>query len=452
MAKAVYFSVTAAVVWFACVAAASGQDARVALAQRAAAAAARSDAASRLAARVGALKVSDAATVETLSGQGPDMALGLGLFLQDQVDAATPIHAPDATCRVSITLSMDKLAAKLRQLQSAPATRPGEGADAATMARLNGAPAVTVEGLGRTNEALIPPPLLATPAGATNASIAQASGEVRNFWSANATLRGQKLAELTAARRAHERLAALLEDIPLRGDLRVRDGLGPIGGPMRTELANFVKAVPESGRRYHPDVLLVEVEVSVSVDSFYQALLSWAKLHGANRQFQRAAEEAIRDRQGQTLIAGGMASVPGKHLAGQASSSLRRVTQFAGDLPDWVGQTRKGVGLAPAGNDPKLVLAAAGRDAAAKLNDAVLALPVPGGKATVRDLAAGDKEFLGTVTALCQVALPVPGLKPFGVDGSARVTVSLDLEPIWRMVLRHNLKHTPEPDWNTVAP
>ena len=452
MPKAVFFFTAATVCWLAVAAQASGQEARVAQAQRAAAAAARTDAVTRLSARVAALKVSETVIVGSLSGQGPDMAVGLGLFLQDHVDAAAAIHAPDGTCRVSVALTMDTLAAKLRQLQAGSKDKPTESPDGATMAKLNGAASITVDGLARVSEALVPPPLLATPPGGANASLAQADPAVRTFWAANATLRGQVLAELLAARRAHERLQAVMEDLPLRADLRVRDILGPVGGPMRADMTRFVKAVPEAGRRYHPDVLLVEVEVSVPVDSFHQALLNWTKMGAsANRQFQRAIEEAIRNRHGETLVACGIAPVPGKHLSGQASGFLRQATAMAGDLPDWLGETRKAQGAAPVGNDPKLVLAAARRDAAAKLNDAVLALPVPG-RSTVRDFAAGDKEFLSAVSALCQVAQSVPGLKPFQPDGSARVTVALELEPIWRLVLRHHLKQTPKPDWTSGSP
>ena len=432
-----------------CAPAAWGQETQPALAQRAAEAAARADAAARLTARVTALKVSQTATVETLPGQGGNLTLALGLLLREQVDAAQAIHAPDGTCRVSVVLTMDKLAARLAVLSPGTKTASGEALDGPTMARLNGAPDVTVDGLARVSEGLTPPPLLPTPRAASNATLAQASPAVGSFWASNATLRGQRLAELLAARRAHERLQRALEDLPLRADLLVRDVLGPADAPMRADMAKFVKAVPEVGRRYHPNVLLVEVDVAVSVDSFHQALLNWAKLHLAgNRAVQRAIEEAIRDRHGQTLTVAGMAAVAAKHLAGQASAALRQLTQVAGDLPDWLGETRKVQGVAPAGNDPKQVLAAARRDATAKLYEAILALTVSG-RTTIRDFAAGDKEFLAAVGALCQVAEPVPGLKPFEPDGSARVTVALELEPIWRLVLHHHLKQAPKPDWTT---
>ncbi|MCY2932159.1 MAG: hypothetical protein NTV86_22220, partial [Planctomycetota bacterium] len=414
----------------------------------------RADADARLTVRVSALRTSEAVTVSAMSARWPDVAVGLGMFLQEQVDAAGALHAPDGTCRVSVALKMDALAAKLRQLipEAKDKDQPAEAPDGAMMARLNGADAVTVDGLARVSEALLPPPLLPTPRGAANASLAQASNAVGAFWASNATLRGQKLAELLAARRARERLQVVLEELPLRTDMRVRDVLGSAGGPIRKEMATFVKAAAEAGRRYHPNVLLVEVEVAVPVDSFHQALLGWLKLHApASRLFQRAAEEAIRDRRGDVASACGMAAVPAKHLAGQASGFLGKATQIAGDLPNWLNDTAQAQGAAPAANDPKLVLAAARRDAAAKLNETVLALMVPG-RTTLRDFAAGDKEFLASLTALCQVAEPVANLKPFGPDGSARVTVALELEPVWRLMLHHHLKQAPKPDWETGAP
>jgi hypothetical protein len=430
--------------------AAGGEEARQGLCRRAALAAARADAAARLSAKVLALKVAAATTVEAFAAQRLEIAAGLDAFLRELVEAAKAQQAPDGSCRVSVVLTLDALAERLKQLHTAAfRDKASEAVTAATMVKLNAVKAVTADGFGNPPEALLPPPLLATPAGAPHAELAQADPAVQAFWKANATPRGLMLTELSATHRAYARLAAAIELLPIREGLRVRDVLGAPDSAIRGELARYVRQGPEAGRRYHGNVLLVEVELAVPIDSFHQTLLTWAKLHGTtNRAHLRAMEEAVLARKPGNVSACGMAAVPVKHLTKQASGAVRQAAQLACDAPAWLADTMPAEGQAPPANDPMQALHAAQRDAAGQLNEAVLRLPIPG-RSTVKDFAAGDKEFLSAIESLCKAAESVPGVQCIQPDGSVRVTVSLELEFVWRAVLHHHLKQMPKPDWST---
>ncbi len=281
--------------------------------------------------------------------------------------------------------------------------------------------------------------------GGTTVSSVPIPAAAKKFWMKWVTGQGRLMAIKSARVDAQRRLAERIKGVYIDSETRVRDFVTEsdlVSVTMNTAL----RGARETGVRYHVDELIVEVEMVVKLRIVYADLKTYAERVYKDDKVKIKQIEQLTLKAKDTLIREtGMGVPPEKYLK-NATKEVSVVVLTAGNPPKWCTRMIReiGRGVIDPDNENKaqaelMAYRAAELDARRNLAERIDGLTITS-TTRVRDFVAQNDEIRTAMLTFQQGASVVEGSKKLAKDGTAEVTVEIDLRPLWNMIIFYQKK------------
>ncbi len=265
--------------------------------------------------------------------------------------------------------------------------------------------------------------------------------DAKAFWFKHCTPQGRLMAVRAARVDAQRRLAERIKGVHITSETTVRDFVAE-SDQIETVTNASLLGARERGIRYHADELIVEVRMAVKLRTVYATLKSWAERHYKGDRVRITQLEKLTLKSKDTIIREtGMGVPPARMLKRNIPAAVAAVAAVARGAPPWIGRRIRAVGNGVL--DPEAASAAQARlmaqraaelDARRKLAEQINGLMITSNTSVVNFVALNDQIETAMMT-FQQGAMVVPGSEKMLEDGTAQVTVEIDLRPLWDMVI-----------------
>jgi len=272
----------------------------------------------------------------------------------------------------------------------------------------------------------------------TLSSISYLSGAAKAYWLAHCTGRGRLMAVRAARVEAFRRLGERIQGVMITSTTSVRDFVAE-SDQVDVSMTAFIRGARETGIVYHADELIVEVELSVTLREVLVSLKRWAVEHyRGDRVILQQMEKRIVEVKEKVIKETGMGVPPEKYLV-KATAVETIAIQVARSSMKWPLTVRaKGNGAldtdnANAAQAKLMAYRAAELDARRKLAEKIDGLMISS-STSVRDFVAENDEIETSMLTFQQGAYVVSGSQKLLADGTAEVTVEIELKPLVSIV------------------
>ena len=265
--------------------------------------------------------------------------------------------------------------------------------------------------------------------------------DAKAFWFKHCTPQGRLMAVRAARVDAQRRLAERIKGVHITSETTVRDFVAE-SDQIETVTNASLLGARERGIRYHADELIVEVRMAVKLRTVYATLKSWAERHYKGDRVRITQLEKLTLKSKDTIIREtGMGVPPARMLKRNIPAAVAAVAAVSRGAPPWIGRRIRAVGNGVL--DPEAASAAQARlmaqraaelDARRKLAEQINGLMITSNTSVVNFVALNDQIETAMMT-FQQGAMVVPGSEKMLEDGTAQVTVEIDLRPLWDMVI-----------------
>ncbi len=274
------------------------------------------------------------------------------------------------------------------------------------------------------------------------------------FWVKYCRPEGCRRAVNAARADALRRLAEQIKGVHITSETSVRD-LITEPDEVDAVINSALIAARETGIRYHVEELIVEVRMGIKLRTVYATLKSWAERGGERGTTDmRQLEKLTLRAKGTTISETGIGAPPERMLRPGTPPEVAAVTAIARNAPDWISRRLRVTGKGPAEPDVSKVASAtvpartssragslmarqaAELDARRRLIERINGLMITP-KTSVGSFVALNDEIKAAMTTLQQGATVVTSLEKMMEDGTARVTVEIDLRPLWDTIIFH---------------
>jgi len=410
------------------------------LAQRAA----RVDAIRKLAERIRGLVITSETTVRDFVAESDTIDTAMVAFLNGMKEVGRPRHMEDGTCEVVMEVTLKEVIATLKRLHKryykGDKIRIGDF-DKMTVA--NKTQTLRETGAGVPRPDLAEDDLVLIVSGASFDSFTYLRGAAKAYWLARSRTPQARLMAVRAARLdALRRLGERIQGVMITSETSVRDFVAE-SDEIRTAMRAFIRGAREIGIRYHADELIVEVEMEITLKELIATLTIW------HRKYYKGDKISIRDfekmgvrTEQKVFRETGMGVPPEKYLK-QALVTVKdkMVMALGRNAPAWISRLQRETGsaavdtdLAGAAQAKLMAYRAAELDARRKLAERINGLMITS-QTSVRDFVTQDDQIATAMLTFQQGGHVVPGSQKLLEDGTAQVTVEIDLKPLWNMVL-----------------
>ncbi len=410
-----------------------------------AARAARADAIRKLAERIRGLKITSETTVNDFVATSDTIETSLRAFLSGMKEIGRPKYMEDGTCEVVMEVKLQELIVTLKQFHKE--YYKGDkirSQDFEKMTVTNKIKVIRETGSGAPRPELAEDPLVMVAEGELM-SIKNLAGQAKAYWMAHCTGQGRLMAVRAARVDGLRRLGERIQGVRITSTTSVRDFVAEYD-EINTRLRAFIRGARERGIRYHADELIVEVEMEVTLRDLIVNLKTWHKefYKGDKIRVQDIEKLSVRARDKQ-IRETGMGVPPERYLKDVPPAQVA-VLARAARAPAWVTRTEQAVGSAAVDTtnantaQAKLMaLRGAELDGRRKLAEKINGLTITS-NTSVRDFVAANDQIDSGMLAFQQGAYVVEKSLKFLDDGTAQVTVEIDLKPLWNMVLYYQRK------------
>jgi len=402
--------------------------------------AARADAIRKLAERIKGLSITSQTHVQDFVAESDTIKTALDASLVGMKEKSVR-HLEDGVCEVEMEVKLTQVIATLKNIHSAhyKGNRIKIN-DFTQMTTTNKISIIRETGQGVPRPELEEEPLIVTPAGASQASYSGASAAARAYWAKYCKPQGRLMAERAARSDAMRKLGERIRGLRITSTTTVQDFVAE-SDEIRTRLNTFLKGMKEVGRRYHKDELIVEVEMEIKLKQFYLTLKSWTQVNlRGDRLKLRQLEEAVIRAANKTVRETGMGVPPEKYLK-NATVEIRQTVALAASMPPWVTDTRQAVGNAAididnanAAQAKLMAIRAAELDGRRKLAEAINGLMITS-RTSVADFVTQSDNIRTSMLTFQQGAQVVENSQKILDDGTAQLTVEIELKPLWNSIL-----------------
>ena len=402
--------------------------------------AARADAIRKLAERIKGLRITSQTHVQDFVTESDTIKTALDASLVGMKEKSVR-HLEDGVCEVDMEVKLTQVIATLKNIHSAHYKgKRIKMNDFTQMTTTNKISIVRETGQGAPRPELEEEPLIVTPAGASQASYSGASAAARAYWTQYCTARGRLMAERAARLDALRKLAERIRGLRITSTTTVQDFVTE-SDEIRTKLNTFLRDMKEVGRRYHKDELIVEVEMEIKLKQFYLTLKSWTQVHlRGNRLKLRQLEEAVIRAANKTVRETGMGVPPEAYLK-NATVEIRQTIALAANTPPWATDTLRAVGNGAididntnAAQAKLMAIRAAELDGRRKLAEEINGLMITS-RTSVSDFVTQSDNIRTSMLAFQQGVQVVENSKKILDDGTAQLTVEIELKPLWNSIL-----------------
>ena len=407
--------------------------------------AARVDAIRKLAERIKGLTITSETTVKDFVTESDTVQTGMMAFLNGMKEIKKE-WMEDGTCEVVMEVTLQEVVVALKQIcTSYYKGNRVKVRDIEKMTVTNELKVLRATGSGAPRPEFQVDDIVNIPQGGDLASLTNMSAGARAYWLARAMPQGRLMAVRAARIDALRRLGERINGLMITSETSVRDFVAE-SDEIRTRMRTFIQGAKEVGIRYHADELIVEVEMEVTVRELVGSLKKWHEEYykGDRVKVQDFERLTVRSRD-KTVRETGMGVPPEKYLK-DVTAEERAVMALGANAPPWITDTKRAVGNAamdaenPNQAQAKLMAyRGAELDARRKLAEELHGLRIRS-NTTVRDFVADRDEIRTAMMTFQQGAGVVEGSQRLLEDGTAEVTVEIELKPLWNMILYYERK------------
>jgi hypothetical protein len=406
--------------------------------------AARVDAMRKLAERINGLVITSETTVKDFVATNDRIQSAMMSWLSGMKEVGEPTWTPDGICQVTLEVTVQEIVVELKRLHKefykGDKVRYEDIEQIAVNAKEktlretgSGAPRPEFEDRGAQ----------AMP-GASGQDIM--SKRAWAYWSAHCTGRGRLMAERAARLDALRKLGERINGLLITSETTVKDFVAT-DDRIRTQMATFLRGAREVGTRYHDGELIVETEVEVTVQDLIVSLQQWHKEFYKGDKIGVVDIEKIAVRlEEKDVRETGMGVPPEDYLKDLGPQGVVAVA-IGKQAMNWP-PTLKAIGQAAIDTDSNNAAQAklmaqrgAELDARRKLAEQLDGLMIAS-QTSVKDFVAADDQIRTSMLTYQQGARRINGSERMLGDGTVQVTVEIDLEPLWNMVLYYQEKLT----------
>ncbi|MFP4106217.1 MAG: hypothetical protein ACLFVU_09020 [Phycisphaerae bacterium] len=406
-----------------------------------AARAARADAIRKLAERIKGLKITSSTTVKDFVTESDDIQTSLRAFLSGMKEVGKPKHLEDGTCELTMEVTLEEVVFHLKQIRKT--VYKGDKfrtIDFDQITTQNKIKTIRVLGMGAQPEAFTEQPLVPSQPGASTFS--RLGSSARRYWARHCSGRGRLMAERAARVDAMRRLAERIKGVRVTSQTTVKDFVAE-SDDVNVDMRTFLRGAKEIGVRYHDDELIVEVEMQVTLRTVFAALETWAKTHyKGDKAVVREMENVTVKTKDTVIKETGMGVPPEKYLK-DATQEMVEVTMLAKKAPNWATADLTVTGEAALDDADTnkaraklMAYRAAELDARRKLAERIQGLEIAS-STSVQDFVAQSDQIQTAMLTFQQGAYVVDGSRELSDDGTAQVKVTIELKPLWNMILHY---------------
>ncbi len=408
--------------------------------------AARVDAIRKLAERINGLSITSKTTVRDFVTESDTIQTALSSFLNGMKEVGKPRYLDDGTCEVTMQVTLEEVRDILKTIHKQ--YYKGDKVKVVEidkMETVNEIKVITVTGNGAPREDLEQDVLIPFEQGGS--VYGKLPVGTRKFWATHATAQGRLGAERAARVDAMRRLAERIKGVAIDSRTTVRDFVTE-EDDIRAITRAYLVGAREVGVRYHADELIVEVEMAVKLSTLYASLKSWAEVnYKGDKAKVRQLEQLVLTSKDTMLTETGMGTVNPRYLK-DVPEPVAAASQLGSgsSVPAWATQTMRvtGQGAVDTDNPNKaqaklMAFRAAEMDARRKLAEQLNGLAITS-STSVQDFVTESDTIQTAMMTFQQGAHVVDGSQKLLDDGTAEVTVEIDLKPLWSMVIHYRAK------------
>ena len=407
--------------------------------------AARVDAIRKLAERIRGLHITSQTTVNDFVASSDTIRTAMRAYLNGMREVGKPRYLEDGTCEVRMEVTLKEIIATLKRFHRTyykGSKIRVEDFDKMTVT--NNIKVISVTGSGAPRPELEEPEIQPVRGGDLM-SITHLTGKAKAYWKAHCTGRGRLMAVRAARVDALRKLGERIGGVLITSTTSVRDFVAE-SDQVNVDMRTFIRGAREVGIYYHPDELIVEVKMAVKLRDVLITLKQWAVKHYRGDKVNIThLEKMIVETRDKVITETGMGVPPEKYLK-EVPPAVEAVMRLAARAPDWTARTLRVVGSAAIDTDNPnkaqaklMAFRAAELDARRKLAERIDGLMITS-NTSVRDFVAQNDEIETSMLTFQQGAHVVEGSQKILPDGTAQVTVEIDLKPLWRMILYYQKK------------
>jgi hypothetical protein len=405
--------------------------------------AARVDAIRNLAEQINGLMISAETTVKDFVTESDEINTEMVAFINGMREKGKPKYMEDGTCEVVMEVTVREVIANLKKAYTA--NYKGNKVhvnDFEKMEITYKDKILTARGMGapRSEEWEKGTDGMVTVTEETLTSISHMSSEAKAFWMKYCKPQGRLMAIRAARVDGLRRLAERIAGVRIDSQTTVRDFVAE-SDDINVDMRAFIQGARETGIYYHPDELIVEVEMTVTLRTVYASLKSWGQTHyKGNKVMIEKIEKLTISSEDKEITETGMGVPPEKYLT-DAPVEMIAVSNFGANAPDWASQTLRAVGHAAidtensnAAQAKLMAFRGAELDARRKLAEELTGLMITS-ETSVRDFVTENDQIRTAMLTYQQGASVVDGSEKVMEDGTVEVTVEIDLRPFWDLIV-----------------
>ncbi len=405
--------------------------------------AARVDAMRKLSERINGLFITSETKVKDFVAESDKVKTAMMGWLQGMKEEGPAKINEDGTAEVKMSVTMEEVVVNLEQI-SKTYSKNGKfrQSDFEQMTVTNKEKVLTETGMGaprpelQDNADVVP-----IKEGTPIESMDYLTGAAKAYWLANVQPQGRLMAVRAARVDGMRRLGERIKGVFITSTTTVKDFVAQ-SDDIKTDMQAFLKGVREVDMRYHADEPIVEVDVEVTLQAIYASLEEWGEAHyKGDKVVLRKLEELKVQVVDKIIKETGQGVPPEKYL-----KDVKVVSTVAASAPGWINETMSAVGNGAVDADAKnpasaklMAYRAAELDARRKLAEQLDGLMITSNTA-VKDFVAMNDDIRTAMMTFQLGAHMVEGSQKMMEDGTAQVTVEIELRPLWNSVTFYQRK------------
>lgn len=406
--------------------------------------AARVDAMRKLAERITGLYITSETKVKDFVTESDKIKTAMMAWLQGAKEEGPAKVNEDGTAEVKMSVTMEEVIVNLEQISKTCVKGDRfKRTDFEQMTTTNKEKVLTETGMGA------PRPELEDTAdsvpvkeGTPIESMDYLTGAAKAYWLANVQPQGRLMAVRAARLDGMRRLAERIKGVFITSTTSVKDFVAQ-SDDIHTDMTAFLRGVRETDMRYHADEPIVEVDVEVTLQQVYTSLETWGEAHyKGDKVVLRKLEELKTQVVDKVIKETGQGVPPEKYL-----KDAKVVSTVAASAPGWTTETMTVVGngaMDTTGGRSEaqaklMAFRAAELDARRKLAEQLDGLMITS-NTSVKDFVAQNDDIRTAMMTFQLGGHVVEGSQKLMEDGTAQVTVEVELRPLWNSVMYYQKK------------
>jgi hypothetical protein len=397
--------------------------------------AARADAIRKLAERINGLMITSETRVKDFVATSDRIEASMASWLSGMKEVGEPEWTPDGICNLTMEVTLQEVVTELKRLHKT--YYKGDKirrADFDQILTHTEEKVIRETGSGAMPDEFAPRGRTVKPGTSGNDIMSKAAWA---YWSQHCTGRGRLMAERAARLDALRKLGERINGLFITSDTRVKDFVATSDN-IETQMAAFIRGAREGMTTYHDNELIVEKEMTVTLQELIANLQRWHKeYYKGNKVRSQDIQKITLTTEEKDITETGMGVPPEDYLKDLSPVGVAAVEVAQVKWPPALEATGQAAIDTDAGNAAQaklMAFRAAELDARRKLGEEIQGLMITS-NTSVKDFVAMDDRIRTSMLTFQQGGRVVDGSQKVNPDGTVECMVEVDLDPLQNMIL-----------------